>query len=78
MPFPETAAPGSLQNALLSRGIRMTRQRRIILEIIETAKQHLDAAQILRKAAKVDPDINRVTVYRTLVAIEAPGPGGRT
>ena len=73
MPFPETAAPGSLQNALLSRGIRLTRQRRIILEIIETAKQHLDAAQILRKAAKVDPDINRVTVYRTLSLLKRQG-----
>ena len=73
MPLPESAIPGSLQNALLSRGIRLTRQRRIILEIIETAKQHLDAAQILRKAAKVDPDINRVTVYRTLSLLKRHG-----
>ena len=73
MPLPETATPGALQNALLSRGIRLTRQRRIILEIIETAKQHLDAAQILRKAAKVDPDINRVTVYRTLALLKRQG-----
>jgi Fur family ferric uptake transcriptional regulator len=73
MPFPQTAAPGSLQNALQSRGIRLTHQRRIILEIIETAKQHLDAAQILRKAAKLDPDINRVTVYRTLSLLKRHG-----
>jgi len=66
MPFPQTSVQGALQSALLTRGIRMTRQRRIILEIIETASQHLDAAQILRKAARVDPEINRVTVYRTL------------
>ena len=67
MPLPETEVPGALQTALVSRGIRMTRQRRIILEIIETATQHLDAAQILRKAARVDPNINRVTIYRTLL-----------
>src|SRR6201995_2602318 len=73
MPLPQTEAPGTLQTALLSRGIRMTRQRRIILEIIETAKQHLDAAQILRKAARVDPDINRVTVYRTLGLLKRHG-----
>ena len=73
MPLAETAVPKALQMALLSRGIRMTRQRRIILEIIETAKQHLDAAQILRKAAKVDPDINRVTVYRTLALLKRQG-----
>ena len=73
MPLPQTETPGALQTALLSRGIRMTRQRRIILEIIETAKQHLDAAQILRKAAKIDPDINRVTVYRTLGLLKRHG-----
>ena len=55
MPLPETEAPGALQTALLTRGIRMTRQRRVILEIIETATQHLDAAQILRKAVRVIP-----------------------
>jgi len=59
MPSPQTVAVGSLQTALLARGIRLTRQRRIILEIIETASQHLDAAQILRKAVKLDPGINR-------------------
>ena len=51
----QTEAPGALQTALLSRGIRMTRQRRVILEIIETASQHLDAAQILRKAVASIP-----------------------
>lgn len=68
---------GKLRSALRTsserRGVRLTRQRRIILEIIETAKQHLDAAQILRKAAKVDADINRVTVYRTLGLLKRHG-----
>src|SRR5580700_4882430 len=73
MPLPETAVPGTLQTVLVSRGIRLTRQRRIILEIIETAKQHLDAAQILRKAVKIDPRINRVTVYRTLALLKRQG-----
>ena len=62
MPLPRTEAPGALQTALLSRGIRMTRQRRVILQIMETASQHLDAAQILRKAVRIDPEINRVNV----------------
>jgi len=73
MPNPETVRPGTLQNILVARGIRMTRQRRIILEIIETACTHLDAAQILRKAAKIDPTINRVTVYRTLKLLKRQG-----
>ena len=73
MPFPQTEAPGRLQSELMSRGLRMTRQRRTILSVVETAKQHLDASQILRKARKLDPQIDRVTVYRTLNLLKRHG-----
>lgn len=73
MPIPHTEAPGHLQAALASRGLRLTHQRRTILSIVETAKQHLDAAQILRHARKVDPGIDRVTVYRTLKLLKRHG-----
>ena len=43
MPMPQTEAPGALQTALLSRGIRMTRQRRIILENNRQRRHQLDA-----------------------------------
>jgi Fur family ferric uptake transcriptional regulator len=73
MPMPKTEAPGALQAELMSRGVRMTRQRRTILKIIETAKHHMDAGQILRKAQKIDSSINRVTVYRTLQLLKRHG-----
>ena len=73
MPIPHTEVPGHLQAALASRGLRLTHQRRTILSIVETAKQHLDAAQILRHARKVDPGIDRVTVYRTLKLLKRYG-----
>jgi Fur family ferric uptake transcriptional regulator len=73
VPIPHTEAPGHLQAALASRGLRLTHQRRTILSIVETAKQHLDAAQILRHARKVDPGIDRVTVYRTLKLLKRYG-----
>lgn len=73
MPLPQTEVPGRLQAELMSRGLRMTRQRRIILSVVETAKQHLDASQILRKAHKLDPHIDRVTVYRTLSLLKRHG-----
>jgi Fe2+ or Zn2+ uptake regulation protein len=66
MPLPQTEVPGRLQAELMSRGLRMTRQRRTILSVVETAKQDLDASQILRHARRLDPHIDRVTVYRTL------------
>jgi Fur family ferric uptake transcriptional regulator len=66
MPFPQTEIPGRLQAELAARGIRMTEQRRAILRVIETAKKHLDAAQILRKAQRLNAYVDRSTVYRTL------------
>jgi Fur family ferric uptake transcriptional regulator len=66
MPFPLTEALGRLQLELSQRGIRMTRQRRAILSVIETADHHLDAAQILRWSRRIEASVDRVTVYRTL------------
>jgi len=51
----------------------MTRQRRTILSVVETAQQHLDASQLLRRASKIDPGIDRVTVYRTLKLLKRHG-----
>jgi len=73
MPMPQTEAPGRLQAQLLARGVRMTRQRRTILGVIETADQHLDVGMILRKARKADPTIDRVTVYRTIKLLKRHG-----
>jgi Fur family transcriptional regulator, ferric uptake regulator len=73
MPLPQTESPGRLQAALSSRGLRLTHQRRTILSIVETARQHLDAAQILEQARRLDPGIDRVTVYRTLNLLKRHG-----
>jgi len=54
-------------------GVRLTHQRRTILGVVETAKQHLDASQILRQARRLDPGIDRVTVYRTLKLLKRHG-----
>ncbi len=59
-------APGRLEAELKSRGIRLTRQRRIILRVMDGAQRHLDADAILKHAQKIDPRIHRVSVYRTL------------
>ena len=73
MPLPQTEAPGRLQAALTSRGLRLTHQRRTILSVVETAKQHLDATAILHQARRIDPGIDRVTVYRTLKLLKRYG-----
>lgn len=73
MPLPQTEIPGRLQTYFAERGVRMTQQRRAILSVIETAKKHLDAAQILRKAQKLDASVDRSTVYRTLKLLKRNG-----
>jgi len=57
---------GPVASSFAERGIRMTHQRRAILRVMETASKHLDAAQLLRKAQKLDSSVDRSTVYRTL------------
>lgn len=73
MPFPQTEIPGRLQAELAARGVRMTLQRRAVLSVIETAKKHLDASQILRKAQRLDATVDRSTVYRTLRLLKRHG-----
>ncbi len=64
---------GHLQGELGSRGIRLTRQRRVVLQVIESAPRHMDAGEILDRAQKIDPDITRVTVYRTIDLLKRHG-----
>ncbi len=73
MPLPQTEMPGRLQAYCAERGIRMTQQRRAILGVMETASKHLDAAQLLRKAQKLDASVDRSTVYRTLRLLKRQG-----
>ena len=51
---------------LESRGVRLTRQRRAVMEVIQSADRHLDAASLLELARKCEPGIDRATVYRTI------------
>ena len=56
----------SLLQELTLRGLRITQQRKILIETIQDASSHLDAATLLVLARQRDHTINRATVYRTL------------
>jgi Fur family ferric uptake transcriptional regulator len=64
---------GRLQQALANRGLRMTRQRRAILQVMDEAAEHLDVDQILERAQKLDPEVHLVTVYRTIDLLKKEG-----
>jgi Fur family ferric uptake transcriptional regulator len=59
--------------SLRLRGVRLTRQRQILLELIDGSGKHLDAEQLYRMAKEQDPKLNRVTVYRTLKMLKKGG-----
>src|SRR5215813_1391176 len=64
---------GNLQQTLREKGIRLSRQRRVILEVMDNAEQHLDVDQILARAQKIDADVHLVTVYRTIDLLKKEG-----
>jgi Fur family ferric uptake transcriptional regulator len=62
-----------LLNEVEAKGIRLTAQRRALIETIQEATSHLDAAALLKLARKRDPNIDRATVYRTLELLKRLG-----
>ena len=62
-----------IKDSLRERGVRLTRQRQILLDLIDKSGQHLDAENLYLMAKEKDPKLNRVTVYRTLKMLKAGG-----
>src|SRR6266849_168239 len=63
----------SVRGSLKDKGVRLTRQRQILLELIDKSGQHLDAENLYQMAKEKDPKLNRVTVYRTLKLLKEGG-----
>ena len=55
-----------LLDEVASKGVRLTAQRRALIEVIQEASQHLDADSLLQLARLREPGIDRATVYRTI------------
>src|SRR6266704_2212119 len=66
-------AGAGIQDSFRERGIRLTRQRQILLDLIDQSGEHLDAEALYQLAKEKDPKINRVTVYRTLKLLKLGG-----
>ena len=65
--------PAGIQDSLRQRGVRLTRQRRLLLELIDRSGLHLDAESLYQMAKERDAKLNRVTVYRTLKLLKEGG-----
>jgi len=73
MPIESGAFRRPLAQELISRGVRMTRRRRLLVEIIQGAERHLDAVSLWQRARAQDATLNKVTVYRTLGMLKRQG-----
>jgi Fur family transcriptional regulator, ferric uptake regulator len=68
--MPSTA---QLKVALKQRGLRMTPQRQLILDVVAALHGHVSADQVYQHVVREFPDVNISTVYRTLEVLEELG-----
>lgn len=69
----ESDNPLSLEEQCVSKGMRMTDQRRVIARVIEASTDHPDVEELYRRAVSEDPRISISTVYRTVKLFEDSG-----
>lgn len=59
-----------LEEALRQKGVRITRQRAALIEVLSRAEDHPDATELHRRAQDIDSSVSLSTVYRTLSVLE--------
>jgi Fur family ferric uptake transcriptional regulator len=63
----------SCVNTLKAKGLKLTPQRRLIVDIIHGARGHLTAEEIIKDVQARMPGVNKSTIYRTLELLEKAG-----
>ena len=69
----------TIEQKCLSKGVKLTDQRRIIAKVISESKteygesDHPDVDELYNRVLKIDPKISIATVYRTVKLFEEAG-----
>ena len=58
---------------LREHGNKLTPQRHVVLRVIASSQDHLTPEAIFEKSRELDPNIGKVTVYRTLDLLDKLG-----
>ena len=61
------------EQVLREAGVRITRQRAVILRVLSDSNDHPDAMGIFRRASRIDATVSLTTVYRTMKLLEEKG-----
>ena len=59
-----------LERLCKEKGLRMTKQRRIIAHVLSESHDHPDVEAVYKRVNQIDPKISLATVYRTLRLFE--------
>ena len=63
----------TIEEKCLSKGVKLTDQRKIIAQIMSQSTDHPDVDELYARAAAVDKRISLATVYRTVKLFEEAG-----
>ena len=69
----------SIEQRCISKGVKLTDQRRVIVRVISESKEaygesdHPDVDELYTRVSKIDPKISIATVYRTVKLFEESG-----
>ena len=64
----------TIEQKCLSKGVKLTDQRRIIAKVMsESSLDHPDVDELYERVSKVDPKISIATVYGTVKLFEETG-----
>ena len=55
-----------LEQQCAEAGLKMTGQRKVILQVLDDAKDHPSVEDVYERAKKIDSSVSIATVYRTL------------
>ncbi len=69
----DEAGIAKYEEILRAAGFRITRQRQLILNILNDSAGHPDATEIFERANRIDRRISLATVYRTMKVLEESG-----
>ena len=63
----------TIEEKCLTKGVKLTEQRKIIAKIMSDSQDHPDVDELYKRASKIDSKISIATVYRTVKLFEEAG-----
>ena len=63
----------TIEQKCLSKGVKLTDQRRIIAQVMSESSDHPDVDELHKRVTEVDDKISIATVYRTVKLFEESG-----